>query len=86
MPADSGGGGRNTSDPNERAVYDSWVKAQKKLGRKSDVDFDRFRAKLDKQRQAQKDKYGWNDVNYSVRVKDGKVALVAKPVREGEDD
>ncbi|MDP6946198.1 MAG: MXAN_5187 C-terminal domain-containing protein, partial [Myxococcota bacterium] len=71
---------------NERAVYDSWVKAQKKLGRDSDVDFDRFRAKLDKQRTAQKDKYGWSDVNYSVRVKNGKVALVAKPVSEDSDE
>jgi len=79
----SGGGGGKGTD-NERVVYESWKKAQKDLGRKSDVDFDRFQAKLAKQREAQKDKYGWTDVNYSVRVKDGKVALVAKPTDEAD--
>lgn len=84
MPAEerSGGGG----GANERAVYDSWKKAQKELGRSSDVDFDRFQKKLAKQRQAQKDKYGWDDVSYSVRVKNGKVALVAKPSDQTNDD
>ena len=50
---------------NERAVYDSWKKAQRELGRSSDVDFERQK-KLEKQRQAQKAKYGWDDVSYSV--------------------
>ena len=77
-----GGGGGNAK---ERAVYDSWKKAQSELGRKSDVDFERFQQKLAKQRQAQKDKYGWDDVSYSVRVKNGKVALVAKPTGQGDD-
>jgi len=85
MPAEKGQGGGGGSG-RERAVYDSWVKAQKKLGRNSDVDFDRFRDKLNKQREAQKDKYGWSDVNYSVRVKDGKVALVAKPADESSEN
>ena len=71
--------GQASSKNNERAVYDSWKKAQRELGRSSDVDFERFQKKLEKQRQAQKAKYGWDDVSYSVRVKDGKVALVAKP-------
>ena len=75
----STGGGRD-----ERAVYDSWKKAQRELGRSSDVDFERFQKKLEKQRQAQKAKYGWDDVSYSVRVKDGKVALVAKPGNANE--
>ena len=77
MPPEESSGSKGGA--RERAVYDSWKKAQKELGRSSDVDFERFQKKLEKQRQAQKAKYGWDDVNYSVRVKDGKVALVAKP-------
>ncbi len=85
-PAARGGGaaGKGEGD-GSRAVYDAWKKAQKDLGRASDVDFDRFQAKLDSQRQAQMKKFGWSDVNYSVRVKDGKVALVAKPGDAAED-
>ncbi len=85
MPTDEGGGGKGGSDQ-ERAVFESWKKAQHDLGRESNVDFDRFQQKLDKQRQAQKDKYGWSDVSYSVRVKNGKVALVAKPTDGEETD
>jgi len=84
MPPEQAGGGGGGS-AKERAVYDSWKKAQSELGRKSDVDFERFQQKLAKQRQAQKDKYGWDDVSYSVRVKNGKVALVAKPSDQTED-
>ena len=74
-PAGRGAAGKDEGD-GSRAVYDAWKKAQKDLGRASDVDFDRFQAKLDAQRQAQMKKFGWSDVNYSVRIKDGKVALV----------
>ena len=85
MPADEAGGGKSGGG-NERAVYESWKKAQKELGRDGNVDFDKFQKKLSKQRDSQMEKYGWSDVNYSVRVKDGKVALVAKPVQEGDED
>jgi hypothetical protein len=63
----------------DEGVYRAWKEAQKQLGRSSDVDFDRFKQKLAAQRASQKQKYGWDSVDYSVRVKDGKVALVAKP-------
>ena len=83
-PPDEPGGGGGAEK--ERAVYDSWKKAQTEVGRSSDVDFERFQQKLAKQRQAQKDKFGWDDVSYSVRVKDGKVALVAKPADQDDDE
>ena len=83
MPADDGPAAKGNDK--ERAVFDSWKKAQKELGRSSDVDFERFQQKLAKQRQAQKEKYGWQDVNYSVRVKNGKVALVAKPADQDDE-
>ena len=84
-PPDPGAGGRGgDGSDRERAVYESWKKAQKDLGRNSDVDFNRFQAKLAKQKQAQMDKFGWSDVNYSVRVKNGKVNLVAK--QAGDED
>jgi hypothetical protein len=86
VPADESGAAQSGGSNKERAVYDSWKKAQKELGRSSDVDFDRFQQKLAKQRQAQKDKYGWDDVSYSVRVKNGKVALVAKPSDQTDDE
>lgn len=65
-----------------RGVFDSWKEAQQQLGRASDVDFDAFKSKLEAQKARQLEKHGWKDVNYSVKVKDGKVALVAKPVKE----
>ena len=81
MAAGEGAGG----NAQEREVFESWKKAQKELGRSSDVDFERFQEKLDKQRQAQKEKFGWDKVNYSVRVKNGKVALVAKPADQEDE-
>jgi hypothetical protein len=84
-PAPDAGGGGGGGDKRERAVFESWKKAQKELGRKSDVGFDRFQAKLAKQKQAQMEKFGWSDVNYSVRVKNGKVNLVAKQAGDEED-
>ena len=74
-----------SSDSKDRAVYESWKEAQSKLGRNANVDFDRFQSKLAKQKQAQMEKFGWSDVNYSVRIKDGKVNLVAKQGSEEGD-
>ena len=79
--------GRPAEQPAEapdaaRSVFDSWVEAQGQVGRAANVDFDAFKSKLEAQKAKQIEKHGWKDVNYSVKVKDGKVALVAKPVKE----
>ncbi len=72
-----------TSAPDAaRSVFDSWVEAQGQVGRAANVDFDAFKSKLEAQKAKQMEKHGWKDVSYSVKVKDGKVALVAKPVKE----
>lgn len=72
-------GKRATKSDADEGVYKAWKEAQKQLGRNADVDFNRFKEKLAAQRENQKQKYGWASVDYAVRVKDGKVALVAKP-------
>ncbi|MGM0575481.1 MAG: MXAN_5187 C-terminal domain-containing protein [Myxococcota bacterium] len=76
----AGSNGRANGDA--RAVFESWRAAQRKVGRSAKVDFEKFRRKLEAQKRAQMKKYGWKDVNYSVRVKGDKVALVARPVKD----
>lgn len=82
-PVTRGGGAKAAAaaeDPT-RKVFESWQAAQSQLGHNSKVDYDKFRDKLERQKQEQISKHGWKDIDYAVRVKDGKVALVAKPVK-----
>ncbi len=67
-----------------RKVFETWQAAQSQLGNNANVDYDRFRDKLERQKQEQISKHGYKDVAYAVRIKDGRVALVARPVR-GDD-
>ncbi len=76
---------RGSDDP-DRQIYDSWREAQSQVGKSANVDFAKFRDKLKMQRDKHKAKYGWSDVNYSVKVKNGRVALVAKPKSSGDED
>ena len=84
-PAEDRKKARGADDP-DRQVYESWREAQSQVGKAASVDFAKFRDKLRQQRDKHKQKYGWSDVDYSVKVKDGRVALVARPKKgEGEE-
>ena len=70
-----------------RELYDSWTAARAKVGAAANLDFERFRSKIEQQRQTQREQHGWADVDYQVRVRDGKVAMVARPLeREPDED
>jgi hypothetical protein len=69
------------ADDPTRKVFESWQAAQSQIGNNAKVDYDKFREKLERQKQEQITKNGWKDIDYAVRVKDGKVALVARPVK-----
>ena len=68
----------------DRSVYESWMDAQKQVGKSGQVDFDRFKARLEAQRKKHQEKFGWSKVDYSVKIKNGKVALVARKGEKGE--
>ncbi|MCB9728000.1 MAG: hypothetical protein H6744_11985 [Deltaproteobacteria bacterium] len=82
-PLERGGGTQAPAEDPTRKVFETWQAAQSQLGKNSNVDYDKFREKLERQKNEQISKHGWKDVDYSVRVKDGKVALIARPVKEG---
>jgi hypothetical protein len=85
-PTTRGGGAKAAaaSEDPTRKVFETWQAAQSQLGNNAKVDYDKFREKLERQKQEQISKHGWKDIDYAVRVKDGRVALVAKPVK-GDD-
>lgn len=66
-----------------RAVYEAWRVAQREIGRDASVDFESFRLRLEAQKRKHIAEHGWKDVDYTVKVKDGKVALVARPAEDG---
>ncbi|MEZ4269262.1 MAG: MXAN_5187 C-terminal domain-containing protein [Myxococcota bacterium] len=82
-PTTRGGGASAAaaSDDPTRKVFETWQAAQSQLGNTAKVDYEKFRDKLERQKQEQISKHGWKDIDYAVRVKDGKVALVARPVK-----
>ncbi len=65
-----------------RRLYEDWKKAGREAGSSKDVDFKGFSKRMQNQRLKHLQKFGCDDVAYSVRVKDGKVALIAKPFRD----
>jgi hypothetical protein len=59
-------------------LYDSWVAARRELGKSTDVKFDQFAKRIEEQKARQQKKYGWKEVDYTVRIKNGKVSMVAR--------
>lgn len=66
------------------ALYHEWVAARSKIGKTTDVNFDQFKKRIKDQKTQQKKKYGWKEVDYTVRIKNGKVSMVAR--RGGQPD
>ncbi len=89
-PADSPGGGCDESAEVDRdgvleyyrGLFDRFLAAKEETGgRPGKLDFDRFRAKLEKQARKIRAKHGCKDVRFEVKIKAGKVNLVPKIVR-----
>jgi hypothetical protein len=70
-------------EPHYREVYDKFVETRISCGEDtSDLTYERFVAKLVKNRQQIVEKHKAKSVRFQVYVKDGKAALRALPVRE----
>lgn len=59
-------------------LFAAWCEAQTSLGQESQIDLAAFRQRLEKKRQQQMNQKGWTEVDFSVRVRGGKVRLVAR--------
>lgn len=68
-------------DPTRR-LYEEFAAAKREVGEGLTMDFEAFRAFLERQRTSIAQKYGARKVDFAVAVKDGKVTLKAKMVRE----
>ena len=65
-----------------RQIYNEFLLVKRQCGEATDnITFDRFAAKLQKNRANLVDRYGCKSVKFQVYVKDGKAALKATPVR-----
>ena len=69
-------------DDKMRDLYREWTSAGQQVGQQSQISFEQFQRRIQAQQLKHQAKFGCADINYSVRVKDGKVAMVAKPVRD----
>ena len=64
------------------ATFDEFLRVREECGEVSDgLTFDRFRVKLEKNKDTLVQKYGCRTVRFQVYVKDGKAALKATPVK-----
>jgi hypothetical protein len=69
-------------DQHVREVYDEYLRTRERCGEAlGSLTEERFRAKLDANRQQLVVKYGCRSARFSVYVKDGKAAIKATPVR-----
>jgi len=67
-------------DTRLRELYEAWSEARQAVGARSRVDFEKFRAKMEATKRRHREHFGCRDVDYAVKVKDGKVALTARPI------
>jgi|GEM_PF-1133555 len=73
----------NDDTAHYQEVYQDFIRTRQQCGEEtSDLTYDRFVAKLMKNRQQIMDKYNCKSVRFQVYVKAGKAALRAVPVRE----
>jgi hypothetical protein len=63
-------------------TFDEFLRVREECGEASDgLTFDRFRVKLEKNKETLVQKYGCRTVRFQVYVKEGKAALKATPVK-----
>jgi hypothetical protein len=78
----TGAGAEEDEDTHWRAVHAEFLEVRTRCGESVDnLGYDRFRPKLEKNKEALIQKYGCRAVRFSVYVKDGKAALKATPVK-----
>lgn len=73
---------RAASSPDaDKRLYEEYVTARKNLGEDvSELDFDGFSKRLEKNRQILRKKHNARDVGFTVVVRDGKVVLKPEPI------
>jgi hypothetical protein len=65
-----------------QAVYEHFLRVREECGESAEgVPYDRFRLKLQKNRDQLMEKYGCRSVRFQVYVKEGRAALKASPIR-----
>jgi hypothetical protein len=63
-------------------TFDEFLRVREECGEPSDgLTYDRFRTKLEKNKETLVQKYGCRTVRFQVYVKEGKAALKATPVK-----
>jgi hypothetical protein len=78
----SAAGPEEDEDAHWRAIHAEFLAVRTQCGESvENLGFDRFRPKLEKNKEALLQKYGCRAVRFSVYVKDGKAALKATPVK-----
>jgi hypothetical protein len=86
LPSEENQTAARTSDPEEahiREVFMEYVAVRRQCGEPtSSLTLDKFRTKLETNRQQLIAKYNCKTARFSVYVKDGKAAIKATPVRE----
>lgn len=81
-PAASGWPGEDEDEDHWKAVYEDFQRARAESGEsRGAVSYERFREKLQKNRDQLVERYACRTVRFQVYVKDGKAALKASPVR-----
>lgn len=83
-PSSTGAVGVNAASEEEayfKQVYEEFLAIKRTCGESTDnITYDRFAAKLKKNRQSLRDRYDCQEVRFRVYIKDGKAALKATPV------
>jgi hypothetical protein len=75
-------GPEEDEDAHWRAIHAEFLEVRQRCGESVDnLGFERFRPKLEKNKESLVQKYGCRGVRFSVYVKDGKAALKATPVK-----
>jgi hypothetical protein len=71
-----------TEDEHWRAVHQEFLRVRAECGEPTEgLGFDRFKPKLEKNREQLMQRHGCRTVRFAVYVKDGKAALRATPVK-----
>lgn len=81
--ASVGGGGGNPDEAHWQDVYRDFVATRERCGEPADgLTYDKFKLKLQKNKEQLVAKYNCRTVKFQVYVKEGKAALKATPVKE----
>lgn len=80
-PAPAGAGATGEDEAHWKAIYEDFQRVRAECGEAAAPAYERFREKLQKNREQLVERFGCRTVKFQVYVKDGKAALKASPVR-----